>query len=135
MRTIRVVGGIYDKDKPGWEPDPHHASKGTYEAVPEYITGDEHTPTLAVIRHAKDVFTVVHAHTGLAVPGGFPGVSAAPGLHPHSLTQFRTKTAARTFMMAVAGKGILPADRAPSMEELLGLKLWLDETYTRTDRQ
>lgn len=127
--TLRVSGGIYDRTKPGWVQDPDNASKGTYETTPEYVLGSEHQPTYAVIRHGEKLFTVVHAHTGLAVPAGFPGISAAPGLHQHSLTQFRIKTAARTFMLAVAETGILPADRDPSKQELLALKDWLSATY------
>lgn len=136
MATIRVSGGIYDRDKPGWVQDPNHASRGTYETVPVFTVDGECGPTFAVIRHGEKLFTVVQVATGLAVPAGFPGLSAAPKLYPHSLTQFRIKSAARAFMSAVAGSGILATDREPSKDELLALKDWLSATYPNpaTDR-
>lgn len=134
MTAIRVAGGIYDRDKPGWTQDPDHASKGTYEAEPVFTTGPADAPELAVIQHGQKLFTVVHVNTGLAVPAGFPGTSAAPKLYPNSLTQFRLKTAARAYMQAVADTGILPADRTPTRDELLALRDWLNETHPKAER-
>lgn len=127
--TIRVSGGIHDRTQPGWVQDPDNASKGTYDTEPVYITGPADAPSLAVIQHGQKLFTVVHVNTGLAVPAGFPGVSAAPKLYPRSLTQFRLKTAARAYMDAVAATDILPADRTPTRDELLALRDWLAETH------
>lgn len=132
---IRVAGGIYDQDKPGWIPDPDHASKGTYETEPLFTAVTAGTPALAVIQHGRALFTVVHVNTGLAVPAGFPGDSAAPKLYPHSLTQFRLKTAARAYMEQVADTGILPADRTPTRDELLALRDWLNETHPISERR
>lgn len=129
MTTIRVAGGIYDRDNRGWIQDPDNASKGTYETEPVFITGPADAPELAVIQHGQKLFTVVHVNTGLAVPAGFPGASAAPKLYPNSLTQFRLKTAARAYMEAVADTGILPGDRTPTRDELLALRDWLAETH------
>ena len=126
---IRVAGGIYDRKKRGWVQDPDRANHGTYETEPVYFTGPADAPAIAVIGRNDELFTVVHAATGLAVPAGFPGVSAATGLHANSLTRFRTKTAARRFMLALDDAGILPADREPTKDELLALKAWLGETY------
>lgn len=129
MTMIRVAGGIHDRYQTGWVQDPENASRGTYETEPVFTSGPADAPVLAVIQQGQKLFTVVHVNTGLAVPAGFPGVSAAPKLYPHSLTQFRLKTAARAYMDALAGTGILPADRDPSRDELLALRDWLAETH------
>ena len=134
-QTLRVAGGIHDRDQPGWIQDPSHASKGTYETVPVFVSGDAESPTLAVIHHGQKLFTVVHVHTGLKVPAGFPGVSAAPKLYPHSLTEFRIKTAARAYMDEVHATGILPTDREPNRDELLALRDWLAKTHPKNENR
>lgn len=124
---IRIQGRLYNRDEPGWEPDPEDPTRGSYLAPVTYLESG-----YAVVSHGSPVgHTVYHLETGLSVPAtSIPfHTGGAPGLLEGSISGFRSRSAARDFMRAVIAAGILPADRAPTKDELTMHAEWVRRVF------
>jgi len=139
--AVRIRGGMYDRDKPGWIPDPDFPSgnQGTYLATPTYITPDLAYAVISMGTGTRAFHQVFHVASQLAIPGATrepyadAPIVAAPGIDnpKRYASHFRTKTAARKFMqeLANANPAPIPADRTPNNAEIQNLRKWIAETY------
>lgn len=93
---------------------------------------------LAVLPDGRG-YSVWHIASGLKVPhhtylggrrGQYPADTAA-----YSATAFRLKTAARNYMLAVEGTGLLTADVEQDAERVRKLREWLIATYPAIQRE
>ena len=131
---MRVRATIYDRNDPTYDGE-------TVDEPELYATPDG---SLAVLERGKGAYTVYHRH---GIPDR-PGAAAVPHSksgggefkhplavgqevpHSSSISDFRTKTAAKRYMLAVHESGILPTDRQATREDALALADWIRKAAT-----
>jgi hypothetical protein len=126
--TIRTHATMYDQQHPSFD-----KATNSVEREALYKTESGH---LAVAGDAKRGYQVYSANgitkkpVGLVVPHTISGEARHPAaegaLQPRSNT-FRTKTAAKKYMDAVAASGILPEDKPATRENLTALRDWIGQ--------